>query len=194
MEIGIVVGAVAQVGPAVVLLSAALTKALDLKGFRQTLTKLGIRHGAMAVAVVGAELITAGALFVAPAAWWPRALVGVLAIGFAAAGLMAVLTKRRVACRCFGSAGRGMLGWRQVAWVPVWLGAAGIAHWRAPGWTADVGLLLVACTVLGLLAVRVPAGVRLVRTLHDDRMALLPIYAGVRPGDPGALPLDGSGG
>jgi len=183
-----VVGAVAQIAPAIVLLSAALAKVLDLKGFRRTLARLGVPELAAPV-VVGVEFLTAVALLVAPAAWWPRALVVLLGTGFAAAGLVVVLAGKRVDCRCFGSAGRGVLGWRQVAWLPVWLVAAGVAQWWTPDWGVDTGFALLAFAVLGLLAMRVPDGLRTVRTMHEDRIAVAPVYVGVRQGDPDALTL-----
>jgi hypothetical protein len=94
-----------------------------------------------------------------------------------------VLTGRRIACACFGHVDPGVLGWRQVRLLPVWLGLLALAQWQPPDWTTDVGSAVLAFVIFGLLACRLPGGLRLVRGLHGDRIAIAPGYLAGRPGN-----------
>lgn len=191
LAFGTAVAVAAQLAVAVVFLHAALSKAAGLSIMQDTIEQLGVRgplSRPAAVAVVAAELLAAVTLLTVPASWWPRVLAGSLAIGFAGAGVWAVATKRRVACRCFGNANTGLLGWRQVQLLPVWLGLLALAQWRSPDWTAHEGGAVLAVAIFGLMAWRMPGSLRLVRALRADRIAIAPGYVARRPDNEEVLP------
>lgn len=182
-------GAGAQLALGGVFLWAALSKTLALKGLREAIGGLGAPAGVTrlaAPAVVAVECLTGVGLLLVPGSSVPRAVVVLLAVGFAAAGGTAIVTKRRIACNCFGSLGRGMLGRRQLAQFPLWLGLAGIAEWGTPVWSRTDGLLVLAFVLFGMCAVRLPGLLKPIRKLRADRIALAPSYQGTRPDD---LPL-----
>jgi uncharacterized membrane protein YphA (DoxX/SURF4 family) len=165
----------AHIALAAVFLLAGLSKVLNLGALGQTLGQLGVRRSLarpLAVAIVVAELGAALGLLLLPAAPWPRALVAALTLGFAAAGIAAVASRRSVACTCFGNARSGRLGWRQVWLLPLWLGLAALAQWRPPTWGWRHGLLGLAAVLLGLHAWRLPRELRLWRELRADRLAI----------------------
>jgi hypothetical protein len=176
--------AISQVALATVFVWAGLSKSLAVGGLADSIERLGFGAALakpVAVTVIGAELTAAIGLFVFPSSIWPRALVGLLAAGFAIAGLMAVGSKRRIACACFGNLGRGLLGWRQVLLLPLWLGLAGLAQWQPPGWTMQEGLVIFAFALLALVVPRLPRHLRMVRRLREDRVALAPSYVRYHP-------------
>lgn len=171
------------VGAQVVLLStflwAALAKARDMRGFRDTLHQLGLPDGLVSLAapaLVAAEFAIAFGLAAAPAAAWPRVLVVLLAVMFGAAGQLAVSTNRQVTCHCFGSASSALLGRRQVWLVPVWTALAAVAHLNHPTWSLDQGLAVLALVLLVLISIQLPRELRLLRILQGDRIAVAPSY------------------
>jgi hypothetical protein len=181
-EIGTLLGAAAQLSLAAAFLWASLSKAAAQRGFRQTILQIGVPGRLTrltASTVIGLELLAGVSLLIVPAWWWPRLLIVMLAVGFAGTGLVAVITGRRVTCRCFGDLGRGRLGWRQVALLPGWLLLAGAAQLWAPGWNVDQGLAVLAVVLFAMIALRLPTQQRAVRKVRADRIALAPGY--VRP-------------
>src|SRR5262245_46655784 len=185
-NVGLFLASAGQVVVATVCLAAGLAKVRAVDGLRDTIERLGASPPlarASAPAVVGVELLTAIALVTMPAAMWPRLSVAVLGIGFAVAGLVAVRTRVRVACACFGNAGRRMLGWRQVRLLPAWLGLAALAQSQPPGWSWRDGLAVLAFILLALIGWHQPAELRLVRELLGDRLAIAPIYRRSAPNE-----------
>jgi hypothetical protein len=175
------VGAGATVGLAGTFLWSSLSKALVVPGFRQTLHQLGLPSGLarhVALAVVLAEFVTAGGLLIATSSWWPRAAVVILAVSFGSAAGWTIATRRRVACRCFGSTSR-QLGTRHLALTPVWIGLAVIAQIVPPTWNVVSGLAILAGLLLALIAIQQLHLFPLMRTLRGDRIALAPDYAGL---------------
>lgn len=49
-----------------------------------------------------------------------------LGLAFSAAGLLAISRHLSIECACFGSSTSKALGWRQVAYLPLWVVAAGL--------------------------------------------------------------------
>jgi hypothetical protein len=113
---------------AAVLLYAAATKIASPRAFAQTTGQLGLPRIAVLVVPL-AELVTAVLVLVAPTAVYTSVLLVAVGTGFAAAGLAALITKRRISCACFGQSGR-TLGLRQVAYWPVWVLVALVPHLR----------------------------------------------------------------
>jgi methylamine utilization protein MauE len=172
-------GATAQLLLAVVFLWAALAKAPTVSALAGTIERLGIAAPAaraLAPAVVGAEAVTALGLFLQPGSWWPRAAVALLAVLFAAAGAVALVTGRRVACRCLGGGGRGRLGRGQLYLLPVWLGLAALAQWGTPGWSVDQGLFLLATVLIGVMAWRLRVHWPAIWAVRADRLAIASSY------------------
>jgi hypothetical protein len=173
------VATAAQLVLITIFLWAALSKARAPEGSRATMLQLGLTPALTRLAaptLVATEFICALGLALAPATWWPRALVAALAISFSAAGLVAVATRRRISCNCFGSVGSTRLGWRQVFLMPVWLGLAAIAQWQHPIWSLQQALLILASLLLALVAIHLPRELRILRTLQGDRLAILSTY------------------
>ncbi|MFF0470498.1 MauE/DoxX family redox-associated membrane protein [Micromonospora zamorensis] len=129
--------------------------------FAGTLTGLGITgypQAFLRIAVPSAELATAAGLMLAPGASWPVAGVAFLGICFAAAGLLSLRADQPVACSCLGAATNALLGWRQVALLPVWIAAAVLVYRVPVPWSASQGLQVLALVVTasaGLHAVKV---------------------------------------
>jgi len=186
MEVGLiaVMAAAAQVAIAVVFLYAALSKVAGPASIQDTIERLGVSRSLSrpaGIAVIAAEGLTAVTLLTAPASWWPRALAGLLALAFAGAGAWAVATRRRVACRCFGNANTGTLGWQQVRALPMWLALVALAQWQPPSWSGEAGGVVLAFVIFGLMAWRGLAARGLVRFLRADRLAIAPGYTYYHP-------------
>src|SRR2546421_659717 len=114
-----VAGVGAQAALAAVFVVSALSKALNVRELRRTVEKLGVPASAAGI-ITAAEFVTAMALVMQPAASWPRGCVVVLAILFAGAGVRALASNEKITCSCFGGK-RGLLGWRQLQLLPLWL-------------------------------------------------------------------------
>ena len=168
-------GPLAQLLLASVLASTGLAKVLTIRQLRRTVEQLGIGtsvSGAVAIGVIAAELLAAVGLLLLPDRAWPRALVGLLALAFAVAGVRALATRQRIECNCFGGERGGLLGWRQILLLPCWLVLAAAAQRYQPSWSPRQGLLGMAVLVVGLACWRVPGALRLWRLLGDDRRAI----------------------
>ncbi|MEU6035899.1 MauE/DoxX family redox-associated membrane protein [Actinomadura sp. NPDC047616] len=167
-------GSTAQVCLAAVLTYSSLAKISGLGAFREVLLRLGAGGLArpLAVAVITAELCAGVMLLAVPEAWWPRALVVLLALGFAGAGVRALALREQVHCNCFGTGGGSApLGRRQLALLPAWLAAAGLAQAGAPGWDAERGLAVLAVLLIACTGLRLVPAVRALRTLRAERAA-----------------------
>ncbi|MFI6323374.1 MauE/DoxX family redox-associated membrane protein [Nonomuraea sp. NPDC050556] len=166
-------GVVGQGALVAIFLVAALSKILTHRDLTQTIAKLG--PGAAArpatLLVIGAELLAVVGLTVLPGQTWPRVLIALLALCFAGAGIRALGVKEKIRCGCFGG-GRAVLGWRQVMYLPLWLGLAALAEYASPAWSVDEGLAGLAGLLLVLVAWKLLAEVRLWRVLRGDRLVI----------------------
>lgn len=168
--------AAAQVVPAFALVSAAMLKAQSLSDFQRTLHALGVTSllaRSAALGVIAAEFVIGASLLLVPSSPWPRLALGLLAVGFAAAGVKAIAGKHAIACHCLGAIGSRTLGWRQVALLPVWFLLAGIAQLRPPVWAIDQGALALGVLLLILIGTQLPREIPVWRQLHADRLAIV---------------------
>jgi len=167
--------AASQAVLATVFTVAALSKVLELPDLARTLERLGTGQAssrAAAVGLVTIEFVTGVALAAAPSVVWPRVLVVTLAVAFATAGFVALLTKQQVPCSCFGSLNPGLLGWRQIALLPCWTALVVAASLDPPIWNFGEGLLGLATVLSGLAFYRILVQLPLWRELQADRVAL----------------------
>lgn len=163
---------VIQLGAALVLLLSGALKLAEPSGIVRTIQALGLpgdaRRQAAALGLV--ELITAGALVLAPGSLAAGGLVLALGLAFAVAGAIALAGRIDVHCACMGEGFSGRLGWRQVALLPAWVLVAGAAALdRAPLLAGRRPELLIGLTLvvaLGALARMAPLA-REHRTLVD---------------------------
>lgn len=171
----VLIGGLAQLVLATVLALSGLSKLSRPSLFVDTMRRLGfpaVLAGWGAAAVIVAELATATGLVVAPRSGLGRAAVMLLASGFAGAGLWARVTRRRVACHCFGPGQHSTLGVRQVVVLPGWLLLCLVGQLAAPSWTASQGLGAIAFVLLGGVAVRLVRAWPLWREVRADRISL----------------------
>ena len=169
------VSVAAQVVPAFALVSAALLKAQSLSDFQRTLHALGVTRllgRSAALGVIAAEFTIGASLLLEPSSPWPRLALGLLAAGFAAAGMRAIAGKHAIACHCLGNLGGNTLGWHQVALLPFWLLLAGLAQLRPPVWAIDQGTLALGVLLLILIGTQLPKEIPVLRQLHADRLAI----------------------
>jgi hypothetical protein len=175
-----------------VLLWAGLEKLRAGPEFGETLTALGVPAPLVRVlqpAVPLGEVLAAAGLVVTPSALWPRLSVLVLAVGFAAAGIVGLQADEPVRCSCFGAGTHRTLGWYQLAALPVWLLAVGGVAVARPNWSVQAGVRDLAGLILAMGLVRAMTLVRLRRTTEADRLAFrpaaepTPIFATVQDGD-----------
>lgn len=157
------------------LLWAGLEKLRAPTEFGATLRALGlpapVRRAAV-VAVPLAELAGAAGLLLLPWQVWPRALVLLLAAGFAFAGVRGLRSAEPIACSCFGATGDATLGARQLYALPLWLAGVGALVLTGRDWPYRQGLVLLAVLIAGLCVARVVRLTRGTRAATDDRQAL----------------------
>lgn len=174
VEAAALLGTAAQLALGGALLIAGLAKVTSVRRLQDVLAALrfpaGVTRGG-AHALVVAEAAVGSALLLSPQTWWPRASAALLAAGFAGAGLIALSTGEQITCACFGAGTHGILGRRQVAWLPIWLAAALVAQWFPPSWTASGGGGVLAAVLLAGCAVRAGVTVRLWLAALADRHA-----------------------
>jgi methylamine utilization protein MauE len=168
-------GVCAQLALAALFALAALNKTTDFRSFVDVIAKVGSKPVArpLAGAVLTGEGAAALGLMVVPGSNWPRFLIAGLAVAFAAAGLRARLAGKRIACHCFGGAGKSTLGLRQVALLPCWLALAAIATAWPPAWHWQPGLLGFAWLVTALAVRRLPAEWRAFKQVQGERLAVI---------------------
>ncbi len=140
-------GVAVQAISAALLLIAGAQKLAAPSRFEETLRALGLPLvRSLVVAVPLVELLTASLILVRLSPQIAAALTVILGGSFGGAGLVALLQRKTVQCACFGPMGKGTLGIRQVAAVPLWLTAAA-ATLYLPGVSGATGV-----TVLVVLA------------------------------------------
>lgn len=173
-EAQVLVGWLAQLVLAFVFTLSALAKASRPSKFVTTFEQLGLASQLAvwaAGSVITGELVVGVALGVGPMLVWPRAMGGVLAAGFAGAGVWALRSRRRVSCYCFGPGQHRELGKRQVAALPGWLALCLLAQILRPSWPAALGWIVLALMLLMAAAVRLIGAWPLWRELRFDRIA-----------------------
>ncbi len=126
-----------------------------------------------------AELVAAGCLVAAPDQVWTLALVSLLAVTFAAAGVWALATKRNIECACFGSQyfGRSKLGKPQLVWFGIWMVGIAIISIHSPVVANQIsvaagGLLM----IFGMLMIRLVKTCLAARTSRGDRLSAERMY------------------
>jgi hypothetical protein len=112
------------------------------------------------------------ALSIAPQVAWPRAAVTVFTILFAASGVWALQTGRRIACACFGPGHSSVLGWRQISALPLWLLLVATAQLAGVSWAPAQGLVAVVGVLLLAGVARLVRLTPMWRVLRADRAAL----------------------
>ncbi len=149
-----VLGVGLQLVASAVLLVAGAQKLAGPRRFAGTLRALGLPGVPVLARAVPLLEVTAAVLLltrVAPIV--AAALTAALGLGFGAAGLMAMRSRSRIACACFGPLDGGALGVRQVALVPAWwLVAAGALYLPSIGGTAGIVALVAIAQTTGLIA------------------------------------------
>lgn len=170
---GNVVTALLQAGMAGVFMYSGLRKAVPGHGVEPTLRGLGLVASARLVApgVVVAELAASTGLALFPGSVVPRLAVGVLALGFAAAGALALRKRLNIACNCFGAGGDRKLGREQLVLVPIWLAACVAAQISPPDWSAESGVVGVALFLVVLIFAEIVMAIPVWRSLRRDRQA-----------------------
>ena len=149
-----VLGVGLQLLASAVLLVAGAQKLASPRRFAETLQALRLSGVAvLARAVPLLELAAAVLLLTGVSRIVAAALTAALGLGFGAAGLMAMRSRARIACACFGPLDSGTLGLRQVALVPVWLLiAASTLYLPVIGGMAGVVALVGIAQAAGLVA------------------------------------------
>ena len=169
-----------SVALASVFLWTGLSKMTNLEATASTIRALHAslkwsRHVAALIAL--AEVAAAVGLVFAPNSLFTVVTVCTLAGSFALAGCLAVVRKDRIRCYCFGTSPAGAyLGWKQLAALPLWMGAA-IFLYRNTSTSSLVtkAILLVAIAVL-LTSAKTFELWREVRESRDDRLSAQEMY------------------
>jgi methylamine utilization protein MauE len=121
----VLLGVVVRYAAAALLLYAGARKIAAPLPFRQTLDALRLPAAGVLVLVVPVlEIAAAAALVAMPRSIATTVVVAGLGAAFAGAALLALHRDERIRCACYGHAGDGELGWRQLVALPVWLGVA----------------------------------------------------------------------
>ena len=154
----------------VVLLRSAALKAVGLSRVRATLSGLGVPStlvGALSLGLPALELTVA--LLVVVTSSIGATAVLFLGLLFAATGSIALLTRRRVHCACFGTVNSHPLGWRQLLALPIWFAVViGIRCGHAPAVFIGTAGLALATTSL------IPPLWNRRRSSGQDRLATSP--------------------
>lgn len=157
----------------VVLTVSSSRKFLDSMALRETLTQLTRRNqlAKTAAAVLPSfELALAALVVLAPGYLPVRIAVAGLGAVFAAAGVVALARREVISCSCFGRSVHA-LGWRQVAALPLWTGAA-LALGLGPAWDRSARVLLLTALWTALV-VAILAGVKAAKTeAAETRVAI----------------------
>lgn len=153
---------------------ASLSKVSMVHGFASTLQQLGLAERLavpVGVAVIVAEFTVGTTLALTPESPWPRIGAATLVTGFAAAGIVAISTGRKVLCHCVGAGRRGTLGKAQILALPVWLALCVVAELFSPSWETATGALLLTGLLLSGVAWRLFRFLPLFRDVRADRIA-----------------------
>jgi hypothetical protein len=112
----------AQSLAAMILLSAGCSKLVQPAAIQRTLRSLELPFSLALALALGILELTAGlALILLPGERVTAVCIAVLAVAFACAASVALLRGVEVDCACLGSSDSSPLGWRQLAFTPVWL-------------------------------------------------------------------------
>lgn len=158
-----------------VLLWSGLEKWRSRSRFEATLRDLQVPTVArrfLVYTIPGAEILVGGVLLLAPGFRWSGLGVGSLGLIFAVAGALALRIGTPIACSCFGATGHGTLGWRQIVFLPVWMGGATVLLSLDHSWGFRIGLQYLAALTLLLSAFRAPGLARVLRSAARDRRAM----------------------
>lgn len=156
-----------------VLMWAGLEKARDRRPLASTLAGLGASPGLagiVSLAVPAAELGTVAVVVAGGLRYLSGWVFIALGVGFAAAGALSKLTDRQVACACFGSTAT-VLGWRQLAALPLWM-ITGLAAMRLPGYTIRDRLAVLATGLVAITVLRAVPAIRGGLAARADRRGL----------------------
>ncbi|MGW1996764.1 MauE/DoxX family redox-associated membrane protein [Embleya sp. NPDC001921] len=150
--------AVVRFVAALVLLYAAAQKLVAPRLFRPTLHALRVPGaGAVTILVPLVEIAAAVGLVSFPHAMPTPVLVTGLGVSFAAVAAVAMRRGERIRCACYGEAGDAVLGVRQIAALPVWVGVALVGFLAPVGatsgvrYTAALGLLTAVAVIVAKL-------------------------------------------
>jgi hypothetical protein len=169
---------VVSLAMASVLLGAALEKARHLSSFASSLRELGLNRAVTAAAAgaIALELIVSLAIVFRPHSSIAAGGVAVLAIAFAAAGIVAMRQPGSIRCHCFGAHGSGTLGKNQLYAFPFWLAGAALL-WSQPPVPAGWRPAMFAAVGLTLAAVRGWSAVSEALRARGDRRSAKEMYA-----------------
>lgn len=168
---GVFVGLVVAAGG--VVMWSGLEKARNRSPLTSTVVGLGAPRrlaAVIGVTVPCIELATVLSVVVGVTPYLSGALFVALGTSFAAAAAWSMVTRRRVACACFGAVG-GRLGWHQFAALPLWL-VAGWASVHLPATTPTQRLGALAAGMLVLTAARAVPALRQGLRARSDRYAV----------------------
>ena len=166
---------------AAVLLWAGLAKFASLDRFASTLQALGVPTGwshRFSGLVPLAEVLTALGVLFAPHWLWTQVAVVALGGAFALAGLIAMLRKQRILCKCFGSsANGGYLGLKQILALPACIGVVSTLYLSIPNPLPLVTrALLFAASGLAISTLKAVSLRKVVNEARADRLSAEEMY------------------
>ncbi len=166
---------------AAVLLWAGLAKLTNQGGITSTVQALGVpaKWSMPASNLVSLwEIVTAFGVLFAPSSPWTLVGVATLGVGFALAGLVAVLRNDRIRCNCFGSGMTGgHLGRAQVIALPAWVGGVLLLYNGHPNVAPfATGASLFAATGLTIATLKTVALWQEARAARGDRLSAQEMY------------------
>lgn len=166
-----VIGLVASVAVASVLIVSSAAKLRTPSAFTAVLKELGLRpRRAWWFTVCAVELIVAVLLVMPVERVIVAAAVAFLGVVFAASGVRGLQIGRPIKCACFGAAHANQLGWAQVVALPVWLAAALAVAWWQPSTQTEQAAVAAAVLIIVLL-VHLVLIARAMRSARGDRLA-----------------------
>ena len=115
------------------------------------------------------ELATGAALLFRPEDGVTLLAVVVLAITFAAVGLIALRRGEQIRCGCFGAGSDIVLGRTQLETLPLWLAGAGILAVTSPSVNEPPPAFLFVAVALTMAGLRAAAALRAARAARADR-------------------------
>lgn len=143
------------------LLFAGAAKIASPAATGSALAALGASRGGLATGLAVVEIAAGMSLIVMPSHMLAFGLVALLGLGFAGAGVVALVRDLNVECGCYGSVALGRLGWAQLVMLPAWLAIAAIAALDTVPVLADERMILLLGVTLGLTVISAAVHVRL---------------------------------
>lgn len=152
-------GAFARLAVPIILVTSSIAKLRSPTVFAETLRALGLHHTqSWWLAICAMEFIVAVGVVAPVAIGVTVAMISLVGLVFAAAGLRALTLGRAITCACFGASHSWSLGWLQLFTLPVWLAAAfAMSSWvpvtatQRAGLTATILSTLLTAYVVRLL-------------------------------------------